>query len=125
MNFNINNNLIPIDRFQVLSSSLDSLVKILVKHDFKYSCQEFDNKVLGLVKQKGLYFYEYISSFEKPKQRLPNEKRFYIFLKSKKNVIKSTNRFLRFCKLSNEDDEKLSQLILYVTDVFKNIEIVA
>ena len=53
MNFNINNNLISIDRFQVLSSSLDSLVKILVKHDFKYSCQEFDNKVLGLVKQKG------------------------------------------------------------------------
>ena len=54
MNFNINNNLISIDRFQVLSSSLDSLVKILVKHDFKYSCQEFDNKVLGLVKQKGV-----------------------------------------------------------------------
>ena len=53
MNFNINNNLISIDRFQVLSSSLDSLVKILVKHEFKYSCQEFDNKVLGLVKQKG------------------------------------------------------------------------
>ena len=66
-----------------------------------------------------LYFYEYISSFEKPKQRLPNEKKFYIFLKSKEKCDKSTNTFLRFCKLPNEDDEKLSQLVLYVTDVFK------
>ena len=41
-----------IDSFQFLSSSLDSLVKILNKDDFKYLSQEFDNKVLDLVKQK-------------------------------------------------------------------------
>ena len=53
--FNINNKLISIDSFQFLCSSLDSLVKNL--NDFKYSCQEFDSKVLDLVKKKGFYHY--------------------------------------------------------------------
>ena len=35
MRFNINNKLIFIDSFQVLTSSLDSLVKSLDKDDFK------------------------------------------------------------------------------------------
>ena len=48
MSFNINSSL-------VFSSSLDSLVKKLVKNDFKRFCQEFDSNVLGLVKQKGFY----------------------------------------------------------------------
>ena len=36
MSFNINNKLAIIDSFQFLSYSLDSLVKSLVKDDFKY-----------------------------------------------------------------------------------------
>ena len=48
MSFNINSSL-------VFSSSLDSLVKKLVKNDFKRFCQEFDSNVLDLVKQKGFY----------------------------------------------------------------------
>ena len=62
--------LIFIDSFQFLSLSLDSLVKNLVKYDFKYLRHEFDNKVLDLVKQKGFYSYEYISGFEKFKEEL-------------------------------------------------------
>ena len=42
MSFNVNNNLIFIDSFQFLSSSLDSLVKNLDKDDFKFLSQEFD-----------------------------------------------------------------------------------
>ena len=42
MSFNVNNNLIFIDSFQFLSSSLDSLVKELDKDDFKFLSQEFD-----------------------------------------------------------------------------------
>ena len=45
LSFSINNMLRFIDSFQFLSSSLDSLVKILTKDDFTYSNQEFDNKV--------------------------------------------------------------------------------
>ena len=68
MSFSINNNLSFIDSFQFLSSSLDSLVINLGKDDFKNLSQEFDNNVLGLVKQKGFYPYEYMSDFEKFKE---------------------------------------------------------
>ena len=60
MSFSINNKLSFIDRFQFLSSSLDSLVKNFNKDGFKYLSQEFDNNVLDLFKQKGLYLYEYM-----------------------------------------------------------------
>ena len=55
MSFSINNKLIFFDSFQFLRFSLDSLVKNLDKNDFKYLSQEFDNNILDLVKQKGLY----------------------------------------------------------------------
>ena len=54
MSFNINNKLVFIDNFQILSSSLDSVVKNLGKNGFKSLSQEFDNNVLDLVKQKEL-----------------------------------------------------------------------
>ena len=69
MGFNINSRLIFIDGFQFLSSSLDSLVKNLNKDDFKYLSQEFDSNILNLVKQKGFYPYEYMSDFEKFKEK--------------------------------------------------------
>ena len=50
----LNNNLSFIDNFQFLSSSLDSLVKILGKDDFKHLSQQFDNNALDLVKQGNL-----------------------------------------------------------------------
>ena len=65
MNFNINNKLIFIDITQLLNFLLDSLVKNSGKHDFKYLSQEFDSKLLDLVKQKGFYSYEYMSDFQK------------------------------------------------------------
>ena len=55
MSFSINNKLILFDSFQFLRFPLDSLVKNLDKNDFKYLSQEFDNNILDLVKQKGLY----------------------------------------------------------------------
>ena len=59
MSFAINRKLSFIDSFQFLSSSLDSLVKNIKKDNFKYLSQEFDNNVIGLVKQKGFYPYDY------------------------------------------------------------------
>ena len=50
ISFNINNKLTFINIFQFLNSSLYSLVKNLCKDDFKYLSQEFDRKVLDLVK---------------------------------------------------------------------------
>ena len=100
MNFNINKKLIFIDSFQFLSSSLDGLVKNLGKNGFQYLSQEFDSKVLDLVKQKGFYHYEYMSGFEKFKDKLSSKEKFYSSLTGKnisdkkhEHVIKVWNTF--------------------------------
>ena len=81
MSFSINNKLILIDSFRFLSSSSGNLVKNSTK-DFKYLSQDFHNNELDLVKQKGFYPYEYMSSFEKFKEQLPSKKKFYSSLTS-------------------------------------------
>ena len=78
MSFIINNKLSFIHSFQFLSSSLDSLVKILTEDDFKYLSQEFDNNVLDLVQEKRFYPYEYMSNFEKLKKNYRAKKSFIV-----------------------------------------------
>ena len=48
-----------IDICQILSSSLDSLVKNMSIGDFRYLTQKFDSEVLDLVNQKGFCPYNY------------------------------------------------------------------
>ena len=100
MSFSINNQLSFIDSFQFLGSLLDNLVKKLAKDDLKYFSQEFDNKVLDLVKQKGFYPYKYMSDFEKFKEQLSSKEKFYSLLTGKKisdteyeHVLKLWNKF--------------------------------
>ena len=84
MSFCINNKLSFIDSVKFLNSSLNSLVKNLVKDNFKYLSQEFDNNVLDLVKQKGLYPYDkFMTDFEKFKEQLPSKEKFYSSLTGK------------------------------------------
>lgn len=52
MCLNINNKLIFFDSFEFLRSSLENLVKNLGKDNFKCLSQEFDGKLLDLVKQE-------------------------------------------------------------------------
>ena len=84
--FTISNKVSFIDSFQSLTFSLDSLVKNLNKDDFEYFSQELDNNVLGLVKQKGFYPYEYMSNFEKFKKELLCKDKFYSSLKDRKII---------------------------------------
>ena len=63
MAFTINRNLVFIDSMQFMNSSLGSLVKNLQDHDFVFLSEEFSGKFLKLVKQKGVYPYEYMDSF--------------------------------------------------------------
>ena len=49
MRFNIKNQLVFIDSFQLLRLSLDILVKNLSKDDFKYLSRKFDNNALDLL----------------------------------------------------------------------------
>ena len=61
--------------------------------------QEFDNNVLGLVKQKGFYPYEYVTDFEKFKE-LPGKETFCSSL-TEKLVRNNMNMFLMFGKNLN------------------------
>ena len=88
MSITINNKLTFIDSFQFLSSSLDSWVMNFSKSDFKYLSQEFDSNVLDLVKQRGLYHYEYISQFKKFKDELASKENFYSSLTNRNNSDK-------------------------------------
>ena len=64
MVFTINKNLVFIDSTQFMNSSVDALVYNLSDNDFKYLSQEFSGDLLDLVKQKGVYPYEYMGSFK-------------------------------------------------------------
>ena len=67
---------------QFMNYSLELLLKNLTDKDFKYLSQEFNGEQLNLVKQKGLYPYEYMDSFEKFfEDKLPDRCEFYSSLK--------------------------------------------
>ena len=67
-----------------MNSSLDSLVKNLSEMYFKYLSQGFSGNLLKLVKQKGLYPYEYMDSFKKFfHEKLPDRYKFFSSSKDK------------------------------------------
>ena len=73
MAFTINTNLVFIDSMQFMNSSLDSLVKNLSDNDLKYLSEEFSGDLLKLVKEKGVYPFEYMNSFKKfSENKLPD-----------------------------------------------------
>ena len=83
MAFTINKNSVFIDSMQFINYSLDSLVKNLSDNDFKYLLQEFTGKQLKLVKQKRVYPYEHMGSFERFSEgKIPNRYEFYSSLKN-------------------------------------------
>ena len=98
MSFSINNKLSFIDGFQFLSSSLDSLVKNLIKDDFKYLSQEFNNNVLDLVRQKGFSPYKYMSYFEKFNEKSLSKEMFNSSLAGTKISAKEYKHVLKVWK---------------------------
>ena len=68
-----------------------------------YLSQEFNCKVLELVKQKRFYPFEYISSSGKFKERLPRKGKFYSSLKGKRISNKEYEHVLKvWNRLENE-----------------------
>ena len=82
MAFTINNNLVFIGGMQFMNSSLDALVKNFSDNDFNYLSEEFSDDLIELVKQKGVYLYEYIDSFKTfSEDKLPDKYEYFSFLK--------------------------------------------
>ena len=99
MAFTINKNLFFIDSKQFMNSTLEKLVKNLWDNGFKNLSEELNPEQLKLVKQKGVYPYEYMDSFEKIfKDKLPDKNHFYNSLK-KKHI--SENDYLHTIKIWN------------------------
>ena len=90
-----------IDSFKFMSSSLDSPVNNLAKGDHKFSgFEEYSDKQRELLIRKGIYPYEYMSSWDKFNEgRLPSKDKFYSNL-NMSGV--SDKEYEHACKVWNE-----------------------
>ena len=105
---------------QFMNSSLDSLVKNLSDNDFKYLSEEFSGELLELVKEKGVYPYEYKDSFKKfSEDKLTDECKFFSSLKdeciSEKDYqrIKNIWNVFKMNSLGDYHDLYLKQMFYY------------
>ena len=86
MAFIVNRWLVFIDSMQFMNSSLERLVENLSSEDFKCLSKVFSewSQKLKLVKQKGVYSYEYVDSFKKFDECcLPSKECFFSRLKGR------------------------------------------
>ena len=126
MAFTINNNLVFIDSTQFMKLSSDALVKSLSDNDFKCFSQEFSGDLLELVRQKGVYPYDYMDSFKKfSEDKLPDRCEFFSFLKdeciSEKDYLHRVNIRNKFKMntMSNYHDDYLDADVLLLIDTFE------
>ena len=127
MAFMLGNHLVFLDSFQFISSSLDNLIKNLPEETFKYTKQEFKKEQFESMKQKGVYPYDHMDSFQKfEKTELPTKEEFYSILsnehitdeqyKHAQNVWDTFN----LKTMGDYHDLYLKSDILLLADVFEN-----
>ena len=118
MSFSLNGNIVFIDSMLFLNSSLDKLVKDLSDEDFLYLSEEFSGEQLELVKEKGIYPYEYMNSFKKFKEtKLPDIDCFFSE-KDYQKTIKVWKKF-KIKNLGEYHDLYLKADVLLLCDVFQ------
>ena len=79
--FMLGNHLVFLDSLQFMNSSLDNLIKNLPDEAFKYTKQEFKKEQFNLMKQKGIYPYDHMDSFDRFNEtKLPVQQDFYSIL---------------------------------------------
>ena len=106
-----------------MNDSLDSLVGNLVDKDFKHLLREFSGERLELVKEKGVYPYEYMDGFKKFDEcELPNKDAFFSSLKCKgisdEDYLEVWNVF-DIKNLGKYHDLYLKTDVLLLCDVFE------
>ena len=126
MAFTLNKNLVFIDSMLFMNSSLHKLVKNLSDKDFNYLSEEFSNEQLKLVKEKGIYPYEYVSSFKKfEENKLPDKCKFFSSLKdcsiNEKEYQRAINvwKVFKIKKLGKYHDLYLKTDVLLLCDIFE------
>jgi len=123
----LGHNLVFIDSFQFMSSSLDKLVTNLPKESLKYTSEVFKGKALDLMSKKGIYPYDHMDSFEKFNEtKLPSKDQFYSILNDEHisdDDYKHAKKVWRGFNLKNMGeyhDLYLLSDILLLSDVFEN-----
>ena len=127
MAFMLGNHLVFLDSFQFMSSSLDNLVKNLPDEAFKYTKQEFEKEQFNLMKQKGIYPYDHMDSFDRFNEtQLPEKQDFYSILNNEhisdeqyKHAQNVWNTF-NLKTMGDYHDLYLKSDILLLADVFEN-----
>ena len=127
MAFMLGNNLVFLDSFQFMSSSLDNLTKNLPDDAFKYTQQVFIKEQFNLMKQKGIYPYDYMDSFDRFNEtQLPNKKDFFSILNNEhithEQYNHAQNVWITFNLKTMGDyhDLYLKSDTLLLADVFEN-----
>ena len=124
--FMLGNHLNFLDSFQFMSSSLDKLVNNLPKEALKYTSKMFKGDKLDLMAQKGVYPYDYMDSFDKFNESLPNKEDFYSILNdehiSDKDYEHAKDVWNTFSlkNMGEYHDLYLQSDILLLADVFEN-----
>ena len=128
MAFYINNHLSFIDSFQFMGSSLEKLVGNLEEDRFIYTKEYFsDEKEFRLMKEKGVYLYDYMDSFSKFNDtQLPRREDFYSLLTDEDisdedySHAQDVWNTLRMKNMGEYHDLYLKSDILLLTGVFQN-----
>ena len=125
--FMLGYNLVFIDSFQFMSSSLSNLVNNLPNEAFKYIGEEFQDEQLSLMKKKGVYPYDYMDSFKKfEDNRLPNKEDFFSLMNNEhitdEEYQHAQNVWKKFglSSMGEYHDLYLKSDILLLADVFEN-----
>ena len=126
MSFMWGKNLVFIDSFQFMASSLKNLASNLPSSKYIHLEEEF-NSSIQLLKQKGVYCYEYMDSFEKfCEPQLPAQEKFYSSLNNTQISDEDYKRALKIysqfnCKNIGEySDLYLKSDVCLLADVFEN-----
>ena len=125
--FMLGHNLVFIDSFQFMSSSLSNLVKNLPAEAFKHTGQVFQGEQLSLMTKKGVYPYDYMNSFEKfEDKRLPKKEDFFSIMNNEhitdEEYQHAQNVWNEFglSSMGEYHDLYLKSDILLLADVFEN-----
>ena len=127
MAFMLGKHLTFLDSFQFMSSALDRLVNNLPPDSFKYTNEEFKNKIQAtLMKKKGAYPYDYMDSFNKFKQTtLPQKDEFYSILADEHisneayDHAKQVWKVFKLKNMGEYHDLYLKSDVLLLADVFE------
>ncbi|CAB4022658.1 Gastrula zinc finger, partial [Paramuricea clavata] len=127
ISFSLGKSLVFIDSIQFMASSLEALVSNLSPEDFKIVGQRWQGEDFDLVRQKGIFPYEYLDNISKlDTKELPSRDKFYSSLYESEVKEEDYQRALKVWDhfkmktMRDYHDLYLETDVLLLADVFEN-----